>query len=271
VYAAATVSPHLLLGNPQVVAVKLFKPHAAQVSVLRAPCPATLEAFAHRAVAGHPNIIAFHGMFNYFKRRYIVTEYVAGGDLRDAHNLWGGGMPLTQALDIVRQLARALDHMHCRGFAHADLKPENVLLAQPFSDQGPNQVKLADFGLAVPFATSRSGRRNAHVRGGTSVYMAPEALLGEAHDPSKSDVFTLGVMAYELVTGSRPFKRAGENRVLAQEAQLRSIHRGARFNGDEWNRVDRNVQRTLRKMLHPNWRRRPSAAQVVHVLDQFCK
>ena len=199
-----------------------------------------------------------------------MTEYVAGGDLRDAQNLWDGGMPLAQALDIVRQLARALDHMHSRGFAHADLKPENVLLDQPFSDQGPNQVKLADFGLAVPFCTSRSGRRKSHVRGGTAVYMAPEALLREAHDPSKSDVFTLGVMAYELVTGSRPFNRAGESRALAQEAQLRAIHRGVRFDGDEWNGVDRKVERTLRKMLHPNWRRRPSAAQVVQVLDRFC-
>ena len=128
---------------------------------------------------------------------YFVMEYIDGTDLRRI--LRGPGLEPEQALAIVGQLCDALQAAHQMGIVHRDIKPENVLVT---SD---GYVKLADFGLAQPpreeGATMLTG---THVILGTPSYMAPEQSAGAAKADPRSDIFSLGVMFYEMLTGHRP-------------------------------------------------------------------
>jgi serine/threonine protein kinase len=126
---------------------------------------------------------------------YLVTEYAAGGSLRDQlHKYNGQSMPIDEAMTILTQIGEALQYAHQQHIVHRDLKPENIL----FNDQG--NVLLADFGIAVVLASTFTGQVGFS---GTPSYMAPEQFEGLAS--AKSDQYALGCIAYELVTGRRLF------------------------------------------------------------------
>lgn len=256
VFAAATTSPHFAAGSPSDVAVK----------VMRLDASATHERDTHRAICGHDNVAAFYGSFNHFDRLYLTTELLRGGDLRDSLSECDGGMQVLVALDIVRQLAAALRHIHASGVAHCDLKPENVMLAQPFAERTRNVVKLVDFGLAVWFNPSQPGGPLVFVDGGTPVYMSPEALEGRRHDPRSSDMYALGVLLHELVCGSRPFD-VDDGGVVDVDALLRARKERVLFKDDVWDSVHGAVKQSVRALLQEDWRMRPSAAEVVDAFD----
>jgi serine/threonine protein kinase len=135
-------------------------------------------------------------------RPYIVMEYVPGQPLRAA--ISQHGMDLERAGKLLHQIAAALSAAHEQGVIHRDLKPENVMLQSiPQSGADEEHVKLIDFGIATireHFASTSTEQTEA---AGTRAYMAPEQLLGK---PSRaSDIYALGVIAYEMVTGRRPF------------------------------------------------------------------
>jgi hypothetical protein len=143
----------------------------------------------------HTNIIRLIDTFGEEDFEYIVMEYVYGGSLFDRLNR-EGRLPLRQALEIVIKLADALAHAHSRSIIHRDIKPSNVMLT---SDYEP---KLADFGVA---------RLNYHQRVtlphtviGTTPYLSPEGIMGEVID-ERGDVWSLGVMFYEMLAGTLPF------------------------------------------------------------------
>ncbi len=130
-------------------------------------------------------------------RSYLVIQYVAGEPLRGF--LPAEGMELPRAARLIQQIAQALTAAHDKGVIHRDLKPENILLQ---AVDGEEKLKLIDFGLAtVRDALVTTG----HVTrvAGTTPYMAPEQLHGKPE--AASDIYALGVIAYELVTGQRPF------------------------------------------------------------------
>ncbi|MBC8028510.1 MAG: protein kinase [Pyrinomonadaceae bacterium] len=133
-------------------------------------------------------------------RPFIVMQYIEGKTLRAA--MGGQAMEPKRAARIVSQLGSALSAVHGAGVVHRDLKPENVML-QPSSDD--EFAILIDFGIAK-VDISRAGRSERETWAGTPVYMAPEQLQG--HPVPASDVWALGVVAYELVTGRRPFLSA---------------------------------------------------------------
>ncbi len=136
----------------------------------------------------HSNIIALHDAGG----GQVAMEYVAGPNLRAV--LDAGLPPLAQALQWMDQLLAALAHLHGRGLVHRDVKPANLLVAPDGS------VKLADFGIA-----RRSGDQLVHDSSGTPNYMAPEQMRGGAADP-RSDLYAAGVVLYEMLTGSRPYR-----------------------------------------------------------------
>jgi len=131
---------------------------------------------------------------------FIVMQYVEGQTLRAAMN--GSAMEPQRAAHIVSQLGSALSAVHRAGVVHRDLKPENIMLQ---SSYGEEFAILIDFGIAT-VEVSRAARSNRETWAGTLVYMAPEQLRG--HPVSASDVWALGLVAYELVTGQRPFSDA---------------------------------------------------------------
>jgi eukaryotic-like serine/threonine-protein kinase len=150
-----------------------------------------------RAAAGlaHPNIVAVYDWGAVDGVYYMVMEYVRGPSVRHLLNERGRLEP-AQAAEILRQTLFALGHAHREGFVHRDMKPENLLVTQS------GVVKVADFGLARAYADGRVTQAGAVT--GTVQYLAPEQIRGEPADP-RSDLYSLGIVAYELLTGKLPF------------------------------------------------------------------
>ena len=146
----------------------------------------------------HPHIVQIHEVGAHEGQPFIALEYVPGGTLAD--RLRGKVWPALQAAAFLEQVARAVDHAHQHGVVHRDLKPANILLA---ADGSP---KVADFGLAKLVETG-AGLTTTGAILGTPAYMAPEQAEGNGRrvGPS-SDVFALGVILYEMLTGSQPFR-----------------------------------------------------------------
>ena len=147
------------------------------------------------ATLNHPNIVAVYDWGAVDGIYYMVMEYVRGRSVRDLINADGHLAP-AQATEIVRQTLLALEHAHAKGIVHRDLKPENILLTTD------GTVKLTDMGLARAFADAKATHAGAVT--GTVQYLAPEQIRGEPADP-RSDLYSLGIVTYELLTGRLPF------------------------------------------------------------------
>jgi eukaryotic-like serine/threonine-protein kinase len=163
----------------------------------------------------HPNIITIYDFGNENGRDYIASEFVEGRTLRDC--VGDPGLTLKQILDVAIQVASALEAAHMEGIVHRDIKPENIML------RPDGYAKVLDFGLAKltepdsggnEAKTETSGIRpdfetRAGILMGTVKYMSPEQVRGQKVD-ARSDLFSLGVVLYELITGHQPF--GGETR-----------------------------------------------------------
>src|SRR5690606_34550692 len=134
---------------------------------------------------------------------YIVMELLEGRDL-GAHLDLHGRCPPKLALEIVVQLSRALDRAHERRIVHRDIKPGNIFLCDGGS--GEVFVKLLDFGIAkgVDVPKMDSGTKTGAMIG-SPFYMSPEQILGSKHVDHRSDLWSVGVVAYEMLTGKKPF------------------------------------------------------------------
>ena len=153
-----------------------------------------------RAVAqlAHPNIVTVIDRGEQEGRQFIVFEYIDGENLKELSNR--GPLEVTDALQLVLQVGRALAFAHERGLVHRDVKPQNVLL----NDDG--QAKVTDFGIARSLDVHGVTQTGTVL--GTSDYIAPEQARGQKVDP-KTDIYSLGVVLYELLTGEVPF--SGDN------------------------------------------------------------
>ncbi len=154
--------------------------------------------FREAEIAGrlnHPNIVTIYDAGEEHDLAYIAMEYLPGKNL--AHYLAGGEpLPLTWVLNIGIRVADALAYAHKNAVVHRDIKPANVMY-----NEGDDTLKITDFGIARITAASRT---RTGVILGTPSYMSPEQLTGR-HVDGRSDLFSLGVMLFELVTGQQPF------------------------------------------------------------------
>jgi hypothetical protein len=151
------------------------------------------------AKLNHPNIVTIHAADIYDGRPAIVMELVEGETLRQL--LSRGPVKPTLALGILEQLLSAMAYAHARGIVHRDIKPDNVFVTPD------GVVKLADFGIAS--LASDSALTQAGTIMGTPGYMAPEQVTGEPVD-ARADIFAIGVLAYEMLTGKNPFGASDE-------------------------------------------------------------
>jgi len=152
------------------------------------------------AAIDHPNVIPVFDAGEEQRVLYIMMRLVEGTDLRALIDSEGALEPL-RAARIVRQVGSALDAAHARGMLHRDVKPSNVLLARR------DHVYLTDFGLAKPAATLEALTRHGTVVA-RAEYVAPEQILGQRAD-ARADIYALGCMLYEALTGVAPFAGAG--------------------------------------------------------------
>jgi serine/threonine-protein kinase len=142
----------------------------------------------------HVNVVRVYDVGEAEGRRFFTMEYVRGQTLRELIDRSGGGLPVTPALQIAKQVCRGLSAVHKAGIVHGDLKPQNVMVL-------PNGVaKLMDFGVA----RVRSRRGAAQTTGGTPLYMSPEQARGAEID-DRSDIYAAGLLMFELFTGQPPF------------------------------------------------------------------
>ncbi|WP_445366179.1 bifunctional serine/threonine-protein kinase/formylglycine-generating enzyme family protein [Microbulbifer sp. ANSA001] len=144
----------------------------------------------------HPNIVGIHDIGRYRSLNYIAMDYMPGGSVSE--RLAKGPLDPLEALNVVRQIAMALDHSHSKGYVHRDLKPENIL----FREDG--SAVLSDFGVARAVAhTTRM--TNSGMVVGTPYYMSPEQARGAAID-GRADLYSLGIVFYEMLTGAVPYQ-----------------------------------------------------------------
>jgi eukaryotic-like serine/threonine-protein kinase len=172
------------------VAVKLLPPELATPD-LRARFEREARALA---LLNHPHIVTFHDMGEEDGQLYLVLELVLGGSLDRAMPL-----PLVRAVEVAAQVCDALAYAHGHGVVHRDVKPQNILLDEA------GRAKVADFGIARLMRPEARGWTvtKADQAVGTPVYMAPEALSGAPPDP-RMDIYSLGVVLYEMATGHLP-------------------------------------------------------------------
>jgi len=184
-------------GLDRLVALKILPPDAEHDSSFA-------ERFEREARAlaklNHPNVVAVHDSGRMGDLFYFVMEFVDGVNLREA--LQAGELSPQQALAIVPQICDALQYAHDAGVVHRDIKPENVLL----DTQG--RVKIADFGLARLLGQADDASlTGTHQVMGTPRYMAPEQLEGAHTVDHRADIYSLGVVFYEMLTGELPLGR----------------------------------------------------------------
>jgi serine/threonine-protein kinase len=161
----------------------------------------------------HPNILTVYEIGEAGDKYYIATEYIEGETLRQC--LWREPLKVDEALGVAIQVAMALEAAHAAGIVHRDIKPENIMLRQDRFVRD-RIVKVLDFGLAK--LTDRDGNTsdpeavtipisetNPGIIMGTSGYMSPEQAQGETID-TRSDIFSLGVVLYEMIAGEPPFR-----------------------------------------------------------------
>ncbi|MDQ2673226.1 MAG: serine/threonine-protein kinase, partial [Chloroflexota bacterium] len=187
------------------VAIKVVHPElAAHPSIVRR----FLAEARTIARLRHPSIVTVHAAGTAQGLLYYVMDEVEGESLRERLDR-EGRLPVADVIRIVTDLASALDAAGRAGVVHRDVKPENVLL-----ERGTGRALLADFGIARAMVTDAASSTGQGVAVGTPAYMSPEQAAGEEVD-SRSDLYGLGIVAYELLAGRPPFQ--GTNRVVVSK------------------------------------------------------
>src|SRR6202166_1773024 len=193
----------------RVVALKLIRPEMASNPSILARFKQELMT-AHQVT--HKNVIRIYDLAEADGVKFITMEFVEGSDLRQLYRDQGK-LPPDEAVDIIRQVCMALDAAHTAGIIHRDLKPQNIMRDKT------GRILVMDFGLARTLEGDGMTQTGALV--GTMDYMSPEQALGKDLD-QRSDLFAMGLIFYELLTGKMPYKADSVVASLLKRTQERA-------------------------------------------------
>jgi tetratricopeptide (TPR) repeat protein/archaellum biogenesis ATPase FlaH len=210
----------------------------------------TREAQAMGKLGDHPNIVTIHDMGEHEGQPYIVLPVMPGGDIEGLiektpeHRL-----PVGQIISIAKAVCRGLEFAHAKGIIHRDLKPGNVWLS------ADGTAKIGDFGLAVAVDLSRLTQSGMMV--GTVAYMPPEQAMG-GKVTNKADLYSLGAMLYEMVTGRPPFVGDDSIAIIGQHINTPPV-------SPTWHRADLPpaLETLILQLLEKDPEKRPESATVV--------
>jgi len=255
---------HVEIG--QRAAIKVLHPHLLQQ-------PKFVKRFVDEArlisMVGHPGLVK---IYDFIKSpsgaQCIVMEFLVGESLwsrftrmRDKARAEGGppGMPVNDVLQIGRQVASALAAVHGRGITHRDLKPDNIMLVQDSDTPSGERAKILDFGIARLDDSSGERQTTTGVSLGTPTYMAPEQIEGVLQPTERIDVYALGIILFELLSGEAPFQSATTGGVLRQHLIKPPPPLPSH--------VPAELQALVRAALEKDPTARPNMAQIVERFD----
>jgi serine/threonine protein kinase len=188
------------------VAIKMLRPELASQ-------PQVVERFRSEAVTlaklNHPNIATLYSFLRQGEDFFMVMEFVRGETL-DSLIRRSGAMPCDRAITLLCQALEGIDHAHRMGIVHRDIKPANMMLTET------GTLKVMDFGIARVLGTSRMTKQGNIV--GTIEYMSPEQVRGQETD-ARSDIYSLGILLYEMVTGRVPFSSDSEYDLMKMQIE----------------------------------------------------
>jgi len=205
----------------------------------------TMERFQREAQAAaalnHPSIVTIYEIGEADGQKYIAMEYVEGETLRT--KISAGQMPVDEVVRIAKQVCTGLGKAHEKGIVHRDIKPENILITKE------GEAKILDFGIAKLRGAANLTKESMTV--GTTRYMSPEQIKGEGVDP-RSDIWSMGVVMYELLTCASPFKGDYDSAlmyaILSEKPEPITHHRKD---------VPQGLERLIMKALEKEKRHRP--------------
>jgi tRNA A-37 threonylcarbamoyl transferase component Bud32 len=228
----------LKLGQP--VALK-FLPESVDRDPVRLTQLHTEVRLARQV--SHPNVCRVYDVGEYEGHTFLSMEYVDGEDLSTLLRRIGR-FPQDRAIELARQICAGLAAAHDRGIVHRDLKPANIML------DGSGRIRITDFGLA--------GASGETIRAGTPAYMAPEQLAGTEVTP-RSDVYSLGLVLYELFTGRRALEGSNLAELIARREQTGGVTPPSELVRD----LDPAIDRAIVRCLEPEPAKRPASALAV--------
>ena len=208
------------------------------------------EAQAMGRLGDHPNIVTVFDIGDDGGQPYIVSQYMGGGDLDGMLNKAPDRrLSIAEAMRIAQQVQQGLAHAHERGIIHRDLKPGNIWLTED------GTAKIGDFGLAVSLDRSRLTMEGMMV--GTVAYMPPEQALGRQPD-ARSDLYSLGCVTYEMVTGRAPF--LGDDPVAIISQHINTAPVAPSWHNPE---VPRALESLIMRLLAKDPNERPASASAI--------
>jgi tetratricopeptide (TPR) repeat protein len=210
----------------------------------------TREARAMGRLGDHPNIVAIYDMGDHEGQPYIVIPLMPGGDVEGLiEKATEHRLPLDKAMDIVKAVCRGLEYAHGKGIIHRDIKPGNIWLS------ADGTAKIGDFGLALAVDLSRLTQPGMMV--GTVTYMPPEQAMG-GKVTAKADLYSLGAMLYEMVTGRPPFVGDDSIAIIGQHINTPPV-------SPTWHRADLPpaLETLILQLLEKDPGKRPESAAVV--------
>jgi len=157
-----------------------------------------------QSTLSHPNIVTLHSFFSHDGSYFIVMEYAPGISLRELIGKTGP-IPFPRTLNIVSQILSALEYTHRKGIIHRDIKPSNIMI----DTENGDEVKIMDFGIAKAMEDLSHTRTGTQM--GTIWYMSPEQIHDVKNIDHRSDLFSLGIVLYEMLTGVKPYDISSES------------------------------------------------------------